>query len=227
MSASVRPASATAAITASTASESGAAHEPPSDLRHPDARDRGVILGTRAAQRRADPAGVVGRRDLVFGQLAVRLSARNEERNPHVFLLLEPRPHAHADARRFGLQIHEVRDQANPRVRIDRHGRDGERRRVARIPLLMVDRDADDDAGRRDVAHAEVGRSAVAAHGARRMLERAAGVARGKAENAVAAGFPEGPTLLVDQRQGALHAIHGELAGHRSSSLVARIKYQI
>jgi len=161
-------------------------------------RRPGAVLGARARNHRTDPTPVIGRRRLVLGQLGVGRVLRREQRYPDVFAVLESSSHPHADARILRREVDQIGDQSNPGVGVDGDVGDDERRRVARIPLLVVHRHADDDPGRLDVAHLQVLRPAVAADRARRVQQRAAPVAAREAENAVAARFPEGPALVVD-----------------------------
>ena len=128
-----------------------------------------------------------------------------------------------------GVEIHEVRDQADPRIRVDGDGGDGERRHVARVPLLVVDRDAHDDARRRDVAHPEVrptGSSdrrgpADAAARCTRCTPGTGGRRRGRPPRTAG-------SASSTQRESALHAIHRQPSAIAFRLLARRnIKYHI
>ena len=147
MSASVSPASATAARQASTVSDerSGAsAAGRSSDMPTP-------VIATRSSNRSS----------LAFGRTATSGSGgsatrgrahrttvgrRCEERQPDVLLLLEPDLHPQTDVHVVGLRIDDVGREADTRVLVERHDRDDVRRREVREPLLAVDREPDDRA---------------------------------------------------------------------------------
>ena len=98
------------------------AHQPATDLRHPDPRDRHLVL--ELVGRRHRP-GVPDRLVLGGQRPGLGVAGGREQREPHVVLLLElaPPPSCRR-ARRVGLAPDDVRGEAHPVVLLERDHRD-------------------------------------------------------------------------------------------------------
>ncbi len=162
-------------------------HEPPSDLRSPDAAEDGSMLEALAAERRAGD-GTLGRGDAVD---RVDGPGRLEQGQPDVLVLLEADGDLLADADLRGVAADEVRRQVHPGVLGQRHVGDDVGRIEVRKPAVRVHREADDRAATRHRRRLRRPAPAVGADRHGRMDELAAVAAALDAQDTVGAGGPE------------------------------------
>ncbi len=186
------------------------AHEAPADLRHPDARERDLLLELvasthwaghrpRRLQRRVVVDRQRGRGRCARGGI---VRERLEQGEPHVGEVLERDLHAHADVHVVGIAVDDVGREPDARVLVDRDHGDDVGWREVREPLLVVDREPHDVAAPRHVDDVEVAAAAVRADRARRMQERPAAAAVLDAQDAVGARGPEALVLRGERRHG-------------------------
>ena len=165
----------------------GIDHEPPPDLRPPDAAEDGAMLEALAAEGRAGD-GTLRWRDAVD---RVDGSGRLEQGQPDVLVLLEEDGDLLADADVRGVAPDEVRRQVHPGVLGQRDVGDDVGRIEVRMPAVGVHREADDRAPARHRRRLRRPAPAVGADRHGRMDEFAAVAAALDAQDTVGPGGPE------------------------------------
>ena len=143
MSSGRRPASSMAFRAASTANAIGCSHQPTADARRTDPGDRDLVLELVARLRhgaRLPHGRVLGRQRARLG-----VAGGLEQRHPHVVVVLEGDLHPHAHEHVVRVAADDVGGEPDAVVLLD--GDDGHavRRREARDPGVVVDRDPGND----------------------------------------------------------------------------------
>ncbi len=162
-------------------------HEAPAEGGATDAAEHGPVLEALVAQRGAGERAHRLRHPVD----GVHRSRQLEQGQPHVLLLEEPDGDLLADLDLRRLAADDVRREVDARVLGQCDVGDHVGRFEVRVPLVGIDREADDRAAARDRGRLRRAAPAVGADGNRRVHQLAAVAALLYAQGAVGSGGPE------------------------------------